>query len=1101
MRALLGQAAGHGARIVHVLARMAFMLGLLVVVATLALAWRLSQGPIALNWLVDQLEAAANGGNTASHLRIGHAALAWEGFKQGIDRPIDLVLSDIAVVESDGKARAALPYAALSLSFSALLAGEIVPRAIELRGLHLRGTRARDGTFELDLGSLTETIDAADAPGLNATAGLTDAIALLSGRLGAASATLPRWRALSRVRLRDASATMVDHAIGVTWQVPALTLDVRRAARGGASAQAHLLLDIGDQRVGLDVHAALPPGGQRIGVTAHASPIVLSSLASAAPAFAGLAAIDAPIDLSGTASLGGALDITDIAVIARLGEGHIHLASGLLPVRSAIIQLSGIQLSGTPMAFDIAVPHLELAAHAGAPVSVVGVHGTVRLADAMLTAKLGITMDKLAFADLGDIWPDGAGGKGTKKWLTENITAGIAHDLDVAIELQAPADLSAVTVTALSGGLQGSDLTVHWLRPIPPAEHGVATLRFLGPDALAITVKGGQQSGTGIKISGGKLVISGLSVRDQVADMSADLAGPAADLIGILQNKRLHLFDTRPIEMRAPTGQISGRLVITALPLEDFLTVEMIKLHGVGQATDLHLGGVAGGRDLDHGALSFDASNEGLKLRGTADLAGIPTSLQVDMDFRPGGPSQVIQKVTVKGSVAQPDLVRLGLDPGDSATGSAAGQAEWTSRRNGRGEITLRADLTNAALSVPRLNFTKPTGRAATLDARLQLDKDRITGLDRLMIAGNGIDVQAQVEYALGRPQVLRLQRLKFGPVTDLTGDVLWPRRDGDPWSVRISGAGLDGSGEFGTHGSTTAAPAREAVGPPWTLDAHLDRVLMGAGRMVYGVATRISNDGHITRQARVSGRTTAAAGNFQIDIDPTTAGRALRGTAEDAGGLLAALDVIDQMRGGKLTLSGSYDDSKSSHPLSGTAEIANFRMHDAPGLAKLLQAITVYGLFDVVQSADLGFNSLTAPFRMTGDILEVQDARAFSASLGITGKGRLDLARRVADGEGTVVPAYFLNSLLGRIPLLGNLLSAEKGGGLLAIGFSVRGPFDDPSVRVNPLTAVTPGFLRGLFDVFDGAPTVPAPGQPAPPPAKPRGPAAAGDDPTNGGR
>jgi hypothetical protein len=36
-------------------------------------------------------------------------------------------------------------------------------------------------------------------------------------------------------------------------------------------------------------------------------------------------------------------------------------------------------------------------------------------------------------------------------------------------------------------------------------------------------------------------------------------------------------------------------------------------------------------------------------------------------------------------------------------------------------------------------------------------------------------------------------------------------------------------------------------------------------------------------------------------------------------------------------------------------------------------------------------------------------------------------------------------------------------------MNYGVKGPFDDPSVWVNPLSAVTPGFLRGLFGVFDG--------------------------------
>jgi hypothetical protein len=56
------------------------------------------------------------------------------------------------------------------------------------------------------------------------------------------------------------------------------------------------------------------------------------------------------------------------------------------------------------------------------------------------------------------------------------------------------------------------------------------------------------------------------------------------------------------------------------------------------------------------------------------------------------------------------------------------------------------------------------------------------------------------------------------------------------------------------------------------------------------------------------------------------------------------------------------------------------------------------------------------------------------------------------------------LKGLLGHVPLIGKLLSPEKGGGLFAAIYSLRGSLSDPSVSVNPLSALTPGFLRGLF-------------------------------------
>jgi hypothetical protein len=172
-------------------------------------------------------------------------------------------------------------------------------------------------------------------------------------------------------------------------------------------------------------------------------------------------------------------------------------------------------------------------------------------------------------------------------------------------------------------------------------------------------------------------------------------------------------------------------------------------------------------------------------------------------------------------------------------------------------------------------------------------------------------------------------------------------------------------------------------------------------------------------------------------------------------------------MQGGRLTVSGSYNDTRADHPLSGTAEISDFRIRNAPALARLLQAMTLYGLVELAQGPGLGFTRVTAPFTLAGDILTLTEARAFNPSLGLTAKGQLNLARDQADIEGTIVPAYFFNSLLGRMPLVGKLFSPEQGGGLFAASYTVRGPLADPQVTVNPLAALTPGFLRGVFGIF----------------------------------
>ena len=66
-------------------------------------------------------------------------------------------------------------------------------------------------------------------------------------------------------------------------------------------------------------------------------------------------------------------------------------------------------------------------------------------------------------------------------------------------------------------------------------------------------------------------------------------------------------------------------------------------------------------------------------------------------------------------------------------------------------------------------------------------------------------------------------------------------------------------------------------------------------------------------------------------------------------------------------------------------------------------------------------------------------------------------------------MPAYTINSLLGKIPVVGTLFSGEKGGGIFAVSYKVSGPIEKPVMSVNPLSALAPGFLRNLLDGSKG--------------------------------
>ena len=1077
MRRLPGQAALGFAALAHRLVTIAITLVILLGTGVAAVAWRLSQGPIDLPWLATRLEEAANAKGGPTRLAIGSVALAWEGFRLGVDRSLDLRLTNVTVADQSGRRRMNIPSAAVSLSLLELLRGNIQPRAVELDEPQLTLLRSADGTLSLDLGSLTEATDSGLAASAESATGTSAPIAALLAELAQPAATDQERNRnmlssqLRLVRIRDARVVVVDRGLGITWRAPQADIDLARRLQGGVDASADLSLALGEQRVRLTATATLAAGVTETHLHARLISITPAALARAAPTLAALAAVDAPVSAELDLDLDANLAMHAARFTARAGAGQLRIGQSSLPILEA-----ALSASGTPDAMTLQILQVTMRGHDGGPQTRVQARGTVRRASGRLDSTLSLDLDQADFADLGRLWPEGIGGH-TRDWILDNIQSGMARNGHFEIALVAPEDLSSLALTGATGALDGDGLEVYWLRPVPPIDNGAAQLRILDPDTLEIVVASGRQRlrtqkpGTGsggLLIRNGRVRITGIMQPHQAISIDSEIAGSVPDAITLLREPRLALLDRHPIELKNPAGQGTVKLTV-GLPLERDVRMDDIAIHAQGHLEGVHLGGVAAGRDLDQGVLDLDVNVDALRLTGRALLADIPAQIDASMDFRAGPALQILQSVTVSGQPDARQLAAAGLDVTPVVTGPVQLQAILSERRNGQGELAVTADLATAELAVTPLEWRKVRKAPAKASARLTLDRDKLTGIDNIQLDGEGVVLRGRAEFSNGRVALFRVDRLVLGR-TVAQGTVRLPNVPGaGPMVVSVGGATIDLAQRLGRRAPVRKPSQPRAEAPPgaaWSIEANFERALLANDEVATRLALSAENDGRVFQRLHVEGLTSSRS-PFLVQIAPEKGGRRLTASTGDVGQLLRGLDLVRTMQGGRLSALAHYDDTQPGRPLSGTAGIEDFRVRDAPALGKLLQAMTLYGLVQVMQGSGLGFSQLVAPFRLTDDALEIADARAFSPSLGLTAKGRIDLDTEQLDVQGTIVPAYFFNSLLGNIPLVGKLFSPERGGGVFAASYALHGPLEDPAVSVNPLAALTPGFLRGLFGIF----------------------------------
>ncbi len=1050
--------------LLHWLGTVVITAALLASVGLAALSWRLSQGPVDLAWLTSRLEDAANAGGGATRLSIGTVALAWEGFRRGVERPLDLRVTNVVVTDQAGGRRMSIPIAEVSVSFYELLRGRVALKSVEVDGARLNLIREVDGTLNLDIGSLAEPPDTSEP---------TEA-APIADLLGELSQPIRSDRdhrntllgQLGEVRVHDARVAVVDRELGVTWRAPQAEIDLVRHPAGGVEGTAQLTLALGDQQAHLALAATLSAGAAETHLRAKFSPITPSALARIAPSLGGLAVMDAPVDGQATFDLDRNLRFQNVRFDLHAAAGNVHIGTGSVPFLDAA--LVG---SATRDALAVQTLRVSLRGRAMGPATHLETHGTVQRDANKVSAAFSADVDQVAFADLPVLWPEGVAND-AREWVLENITAGTARNGNVNFGIEASPDLSNVVLTSASGTLDGDGLQVHWLRPVPPIDNGRAQLRILDPDTLEIVVATGRQQlrnqkvgASTLRLLSGSMRIKGIMQAHQSGVIDANVSGSLPDVLSILREPRLGLLDRHPIDLKDPSGQASVKLAVT-VPLERDVTMDDVGIHAQAHLNGVHLSSVVAGHDLDQGVFDLDANVDGMKLNGQGMLASIPATLDARMDFRAGPPTQALQTLTVSGQADVAQLAAAGFDASSVMSGSTQLSATLTERRNGSADLAVASDLTSAELTVSALDWSKSRGVAAKATARLSLNRDRLIRLDAVQLDGDGVALRGRGTFSGGRLEQVQLDRLVLGR-TAAQVTVRLPGTSAEPIVVTCSGSVIDLAQRLERRSiprkPTTAEPP---PGPRWTVDAKFDRVLAAHGAVLSNVVMRAENDGRVFRQLRLEGQI-GARGPFLLQIVPNEGGRRLVVTAADAGELLRGLDYVPTMQGGTLSVEGHYEDARPGRPLVGTANIQDFRMQNAPALGKLLQAMTLYGLVEVLQGPGLGFTRMEAPFRLTDDALDIDDARAFSSSLGLTAKGRLDLAAQTIDMQGTIVPAYFFNSLLGDIPLVGKLFSPERGGGVFAASYTVRGAVEDPQVTVNPLAALTPGFLRGLFRLF----------------------------------
>ena len=183
---------------------------------------------------------------------------------------------------------------------------------------------------------------------------------------------------------------------------------------------------------------------------------------------------------------------------------------------------------------------------------------------------------------------------------------------------------------------------------------------------------------------------------------------------------------------------------------------------------------------------------------------------------------------------------------------------------------------------------------------------------------------------------------------------------------------------------------------------------------------------------------------------------------SNNAGQVLKTLNILDGIRSGKLNMVTEFDKDDSS-VFETNFELEDFRVIEAPTAVRMMSVLSLAGMYSLVEGDGTHFNLGHARVEAKDGRVIIHQARASGDALAVDLVGYLEPEIRKIEVSGMLLPLYGITKLIGKVPLVGQILTGIDNAGFFATQFSLNGTIDDPETSVN-VSSIAPGVFRDVF-------------------------------------
>lgn len=1017
----------------------------IVILALIGTGAMLSHGPVSMAPLVPYLEDLLDDPSWRFRVRIDDAVLSWEGWQ----KKLDVRVIGARFVDRTDAELIAVPNLSVAFDSRALLAGRFRVTGLELIGPRLRLLRHEDGRIEI---TNSESAEPESAGPDRDQSSVGQGVIFDPGALGGRGQEVgfDVFGGLRKLSVRGADLSFHDANSGLRLSVPSADLSLRQEG-GDVALSLSTRLRIGQSEAAFGVSALYRDNASPIAVALNFAEVDIAGLAEAI----------------GSESLSQLRELRVVAAgrldLMLLTEGTVERLDFDLTTGPGQIAMPGLNSKSMPVAGMAAKGRLlnnlallkvvELSLDLGDGLSAQANGEWDRGSEGMSLRAEG-QFQNLPAEKLPLYWPEGLG-VDARAWVLANVRHGMVPQAKFSIDI-APGDLRQAKPRAGMVRLDWSfrDATASYFGDLPMVQ-GARGSGYVDAREFGLTIISAKAGG--LQLSEGRLHVADTSAQTPVLDAEFVAHGTVGQALALLDTKPLDFAKALAIRPEDAAGWSATRARLR-IPMRRNLTLSEVGFSAAANLAELTVRRMAGGYSLKDGAFSLTVDQKALQLSGQGTVNGVPLQLSWKRDF-PVPSDAPGDHLVVRGSMTEAQGQALGLPPLRRLRGVVDMALSIDVYGDGTRRGAGRFDLTAAAIDLNEIGWQKSNTLPAEMKLTFQTLASGETVLDLWDISGAGLDARGSAKLDPKAGLVaLSSEDFTLG-ATRLAVDMR-ALPDGG-YRLHLKGPSLD-LRRFVPHWRTGAVTGDE---PPLNLNLDVDRVLLTDDVAIEWLRGTGQRRGGSWLAANMRG-VVAGSQSVSFTVQPEAKGRRFVIAAGDAGGMARALGIYGNALGGTMHL--SFLMPRQDGPdatITGQLRADNFRVVRAPVLTRLLTLGSLQGLGDLLNDKGIAFTRLDVPFAMRGDQLRIQRARAVGPALALIATGDYLRGDQSLKFQGTIVPSYTINSVLGAIPILGNLLIGRKGEGVFAFTYKVAGNLDKPKVSVNLLSALAPGFLRRIVE------------------------------------